>query len=147
VQLTQLSPVLERTLETASFEAAELRHDYREPGHLLIAIMAMPGNIARSVLEDFRLDKRTLRLHVADWYPQHDEQSTSFVDVMSPATFDVLEKLEEHARLRGDHVAVLRLDHLLRAIVETDPLVVARLVGLGISSKDIHRRLDHEIAG
>lgn len=138
MHLSQLTPVIEDTLQKAGFEAAELKHELCEPGHLLIGILTMQKNTARTVLEDFQIGRHTLRLIVAGKYPQHEELS-DFVDLSSAATLDVLDMME--------HVAMPRLDHLLRALIENDPVIAVIFVELGISPKDILRRLDHKLAG
>lgn len=145
MHLSQLSPVLEDTLQKAGFEAAELNHEVREPGHLLIGIMTMPRNPARTVLEDFRVDVNELRKIVATKYPRFDENN-GFIDASSTATYDVFDKADELAQKDGDHIALQRLDHLLRALVTTDTVVVVILVDLGISPRSILERLDIEVA-
>ena len=143
---TQLSPVIEETLHHAGFEAAALGHELREPGHLLIGIVAMPNNVARTVLRDFGITIDMLRRSVAKKYPLFDEDQ-SFADLDSPATFDVLHKTEQIAQQDNDHLALARLDHLLIGLIETAPVVSVIFVDFGVGTRDVLRRLDHEIAG
>ena len=145
MRLTQLSPVLETTLHKAGFEAAELKHEVREPGHLLIGIMTMPQNPARIVLEDFGIDICKLRTAIAKKYPQVGD-NMGYVDTSSTATYDVFDKTDELAQKDKDHVAFQRLDHLLRALVVIDPVVAVVLVDFGIGSRSILERLDIEVA-
>ena len=145
MHLTQLSPVLEATLQKAGFEAAELNHEAREPGHLLIGIMTMPQNPARTVLEDFGIDIRKLRSVIAKKYPQVGD-NMGYIDASSTATYDVFDRADELAQKDRDHVALQRLDHLLRALVVVDPVVVVVLVDFGIGSRGILGRLDIEVA-
>ncbi len=145
MHLTQLSPVLEATLHNAGFEAAELNHEAREPGHLLISIMTMPHNPARTVLEDFGIDIRKLRRVIAKKYPQV-EDNKGYIYASSTATYDVFDRADELAQKDRNHVALQRLDHLLRALVVVDPVVVVVLVDFGIGSRSVLDRLDIEVA-
>ena len=66
--------------------------------------------------------------------------------MVSTATYDVFDRADELAQKDRDHVALQRLDHLLRALVVVDPVVVVVLVDFGIGSRSILDRLDIEVA-
>ena len=150
MHLTQLPSVIKSTLEKAGFVAAEFNHELCEPGHLLIGILEMPplrDNVARKVLEDHHVTIDRLRKIVARRYPWNSDQNVAHIDSLSTETMDVLLKAEEIAQRDRNHLALMRLDHLLIALIEQDPVIAVIFVDLGVFPQDILRRLTYELAG
>lgn len=145
----ELSGILEELLFRAGIEAAELHHEKVEPGHLLIGILAMPINPARSTLESRGVTIEKLRLVVAGKYPWHTDKSDYCVEQWSDEAIGVLLATN---RLVAK-VATAGIDHLLRALIGNDGTMqcneVIKLIldDLPVDSKDALGRLNHEMAG
>jgi hypothetical protein len=145
----QLSPVIEQAHKHAGFEAGALNHELREPGHLLLGILKILGsnNTARTALTSYGITYEVVFKAVGGWY-KSAETSSSFVELDSPDTIDVLLLTDQLAQQDGDHIAYQRLDHLLRVLIEhdIDNRIRVLLTNAGIYYGDMLWRLDIEVA-
>jgi ATP-dependent Clp protease ATP-binding subunit ClpA len=145
MQFSQLSPDLEEMLLRASFEATELGHELREPGHLILAMISQSDSSAGCTLNALGMTKDNVRPIVHAMYASHPSPQ-HIVEVFSKESYDAITAAIRIAKQDSQYNVLAKPHHLLKALIESeDRCTLTVLETLGVAKEDILRRLYYEM--
>ena len=125
-----------KVMQLANQEAVRLNHEYIGTEHILVALAKEGSGVAATVLKNFEIDLRKIRLEVEKRVVAGPELVRMGKLPQTPRSRKVIEHaIAEAEGLRDNHVGT---EHLLLGLLsEEEGLAAQVLVGLGLSLQSV----------